>query len=81
MEAKVMSNKMALRNLGIIGEGELTEEDLDNMYLYANDMYRSDDPISSNLSQDLMRLFGSPQRKRSQDPEYRAALLNLFNKL
>jgi hypothetical protein len=81
MEAKVMSNKMALRNLGVIGEGELTEEDLDNMYLYANDMYRSDDPISSNVSQDLMRLFGSPQRKRFQDPEYRAALLNLFNKL
>ncbi len=81
MEAKMMTQKMILRNAGIIGEGELTEEDLDNMYLYANDMYRSPEERSREGSYDLIRLLGRPTDNRSQDPEYRAALLNLFNKL
>lgn len=81
MEAKIMAQKMFLRDLGVIGQGELTEEDLDNMYLYANDMYKSDDRVSRETAYDMMRLFGTPQRKRFQDPEYRKALLNLYNKL
>jgi hypothetical protein len=81
MEAKVMTQKMILRNLGVIGEGELTQEDLDNIYLHANDMVRSDDPRTSQTATDLMRLFGSPSTNRYKDPEYREMLLNLFNKL
>lgn len=81
MEAKIMSQKMMLRDLGVIGQGELTEEDLDNIYLYANDMYKSGDQASKEMSYDIMRLFGTPERNRFQDPEYRKSLLNLYNKL
>lgn len=81
MESKIMTQKMILRNMGLIGEGELTQEDLDNIYLYANESLGSDDPRTSQSASDLMRLFGSPSTNRFKDPEYREMLLNLFNKL
>jgi hypothetical protein len=80
-EAKIMTNKTILRELGVIGSGDVTDEDLDNIYLWANEMYNSGDKTNQIRANDMLRLVGFPGDNRINDPEYRKQLVKLFNRL
>jgi len=79
MEAKVMGAKLAMQKAGVIGEGPLTDDDLDNMYLFIQEQYGGSD-IERNDMTDMRRVFGTPQVPLMQNPDYRGALLDLVNK-
>jgi hypothetical protein len=79
MEAKVMGAKMAMQEAGVIGEGPITDEDLDNMYLFAQDQYRGSD-IESKDIMSILGLLGIPGRQFLDNPEYRSAMLDLMNR-
>jgi hypothetical protein len=78
MEAKVMGAKLAMQKAGVIGEGPLTDEDLDNMYLFIQEQSKGSDIESYDMT-DMMRVFGTPDVPLIENPDYRSALLDLVN--
>jgi hypothetical protein len=78
MEAKVMGAKLAMQKAGVIGEGPLTDEDLDNMYLFIQDQSQGSDIENYDMT-DMRRIFGRPDVPLMDNPEYRNALLDLVN--
>jgi hypothetical protein len=62
----------------VIGEGPLTDEDLDNMYLFIQEQSQGSDIENYDMT-DMRRIFGRPDVPLMDNPEYRNALLDLVN--